>query len=183
MKSLVEYLAKIQDARKDKGKRHELLPTLVLIIIAMLCGYTGLRAMARFGKNHRETLKEHIPLPRGKTPSCQTLQRIIKNLDVEEVIKSFNDWMEQYQISKRIAIDGDSIRNTLANTGDSEQNYVSLVSFFGQQSRLILKVELLENSKESEIKTVQKMLKELKIDKAVFRLDALRCQKEDSIER
>jgi len=68
-------------------------------------------------------------------------------------------------------------RVSVTDAGQSEQNFVSLVSFFGQQSQLILKVGLLENSKESEIKIVQEMLKELKIDKAVFTLDALHCQK------
>jgi len=54
---------------------------------------------------------------------------------------------------------------------------VSLVSLFGQQSHLILKVGILENSKASEINTVRELLQTLKINKAVFTLDALHCQK------
>jgi len=64
-----------------------------------------------------------------KTPSFPTLHRIIKQLDVEKVIKRFNDWMEQYQVSERIAIDGKSIRSTVTDAGKPEQNFVSLVSF------------------------------------------------------
>lgn len=66
MKSLVEYLKKIEDPRKEKGKRHPLLPTLIIMIMGMLGGQTGLRAIARFGKANRELLKEPLPLPRGK---------------------------------------------------------------------------------------------------------------------
>jgi hypothetical protein len=35
----------------------------------MTRGYTGLRAMARFAKIHRDWRTEYLPLPRGKTPS------------------------------------------------------------------------------------------------------------------
>lgn len=138
MKGLIEYLGKIEDERKEKGKRHQLLPTLV-IIMAMLCGHTGLRAIERFAKAHREMLKEYLPLPRGKTPSLATIHRIMKGIDPEEVIKYFNEWMEQYLREEPIAVDGKSIRSTVEASCSAEQNFVSLVSFFGQQSQLIVK--------------------------------------------
>jgi hypothetical protein len=75
MKSLVHYLQNIEDYRHRQGKRHQLLPNLIIMIMAMTCGYTGLRAIARFAQIHRELLKEYLPLPRGKVPSCPTLQR------------------------------------------------------------------------------------------------------------
>ena len=60
MKILVEYLKKREDPRKEKGKRHPFLPTLIIMIMGMLSGQTGLRAIARFGKANREILKEHL---------------------------------------------------------------------------------------------------------------------------
>jgi hypothetical protein len=75
MNSLVHYLKNIEDYRHPKGKRHQFLPSLIIMIMAMTCGYTGLRAMARFAHIHRDLLKEYLPLPRGKAPSCPTLQR------------------------------------------------------------------------------------------------------------
>jgi len=46
MKNLVSYLAK--DPRKSKGIRHDQTTTLVIMIMSIMCGHTGLNAMARF---------------------------------------------------------------------------------------------------------------------------------------
>ena len=177
---LVEYLKTIVDKRKDRGKRHQLLPTLIIMIMAMLSGYTGLRAIARFAKANREVLKDYLPLPRGKTPSFPTRYRISKASDCAQVIEAVNDWMSQYLKGERIAIDGKSINSTVSASQESEQNLVSLVSLFSQSSHLILKVGQLENNKGSEINKVSELLEQLEINQAVFTLDALHCQKKRS---
>ncbi|OQW89674.1 MAG: hypothetical protein BWK78_07365 [Thiotrichaceae bacterium IS1] len=71
MNRLVHYLQQIEDYRHPKGKRHQLFPSLIIMIMAMTGGYTGLRTMARFGQIHRDRLKQYLPRPRGKAPSCQ----------------------------------------------------------------------------------------------------------------
>lgn len=76
-----------------------------------------------------------------------------------------------------IAIDGKSINRTVSSGPNSKQNLVSLVSFFGQQSRLIWHVGKLENGKSSEITKGQQLLKMFKIKHCIFTLDALHCQK------
>jgi hypothetical protein len=75
MNRLVHYLKKIEAYRHPKGKRHQLLPSLIIRRMALTCGYTGLRAMARVAQIYRDWLKEYRPRPRGKAPSCPTLQR------------------------------------------------------------------------------------------------------------
>lgn len=177
MNNIITYLGRIQDPRHAKGIRHQQVSTLIIMIMAILCGHTGLRSMARFAKAHRDMLLEFIPLPRNKVPSLSTFQRITKAIDFDQVCQSFNDWMEQYIKAEKIAIDGKSINSTVTQCNDSQQNFVSLVSLFGQHSHLIWKVGLLENKKVSEIKTVQELLLTLQISKAVFTLDALHCQK------
>ena len=62
MKNLVNYLAKIKDPRKAKGIRHDQTTTLLIMIMSIMCGHTGLNAMARFAKSHREDLAEVMPL-------------------------------------------------------------------------------------------------------------------------
>jgi hypothetical protein len=90
--------------------------------------------------------------------------------------------MQQYLKAEKIAIDGKSINSTVSQCHDSQQNFVSLVSLFGQQSHLILQIGILENGKASEIKTVHELLNKLQINKAVFTLDALHCQKKTVFE-
>jgi hypothetical protein len=66
------FLSEIEDTRQARGKRHEQLALLVLMIMAMLCGKTSLKSIARFTKAHRDELSQYIPLPRGKVPSYRT---------------------------------------------------------------------------------------------------------------
>src|SRR5574343_110202 len=136
MCSIISYLNTLIDSRKTKGIRHQQTPTLVIMIISMMCGYTSFNAMARFAKNHKTQLASRIPLPRGKVPSASTFLR-------------------------------------LSHCHDAQQNFVSLVSFFGHQSQLVLRTGILENNKQSEIHQVQALLSLFKVEKALFTLDAL----------
>lgn len=176
--SLIFFLNEIEDTRCAEGKRHNQLSILTIIIIAMLCGHFSLKAIARFAKTNNEELKKYIPLPRGKVPSFSTIQRASHRLNFQQVCNAFNNWMAQYINPKEeIAADGKSIRSTVQNANNSDQSFASLVSFFGQQSQLILQIGLLENNKDSEIKVLQNMVGKLQISKALFTMDALHCQK------
>ena len=174
-KSIVYFLGQLEDSRKAKGKRHEQLSLLILMILAMLCGKTSLKGIARFGKAHREELARNIPFPRGKPPSFSTLQRLSRRLSIQPMVESFNRWMSQYIKEEAIAVDGKSITSTVKEE-DGKQSFTSLVSFFGQQSHLIYQIGVLENDKKSEIHVVQELLGVLQVNKAVFTLDALHCQ-------
>ncbi len=57
MNRLVHYLQNIEDYRHPKGKRHQLLPGLIIMIMAMTGGYTGL-----------DLANTAVPEVRGITP-------------------------------------------------------------------------------------------------------------------
>lgn len=177
MNNLIYYLEQIDDPRKKRGIRHPQIAILIIMILAILCGYTGLRAQARFAKAHQKTLGEFLPLPRGKAPSYWTIRELVKSIDFKQVCQAFNDWMGQYLYQEGMAIDGKSIKSTVVSSQDSHQNFVSLVSLFGQKTHLIRQVGILENHKTSEIEVVQFLLENLKMKKVIFTLDALHCQK------
>ena len=46
MNNLIHYLEQIDDPRKKRGIRHPQIAILIIMILAILCGYTGLRAQA-----------------------------------------------------------------------------------------------------------------------------------------
>jgi hypothetical protein len=74
-------------------------------------------------------------------------------------------------------IDGKSLSSTARKVGSKEQNFVSLVSFFGQRSELILKMGITENKKESEIKVVERLLDLFEVKEGILTLYALHTQK------
>lgn len=175
--SLVHYLAEIDDPRQPKGIRHQQLSTLTILVMAMLCGRTSLKGIARFARAHVEPLAEVIPLPRNKAPSFSTFQRLSRQVDPQQLCRSFNRWMSQSRGGEAIAIDGKSITSTFQAGGEAKQRFSALVSFFGQHSGLISAVGVLENDKRSEIDVVRELIDTLGIERAVFTLDALHCQK------
>jgi len=85
--------------------------------------------------------------------------------------------MGQYTVSETLAVDGKSITSTVTKTVEGKQTFTSLVSFFGQRSQLIRHVGKLENDKRSEIDVVHELIGTLRIERSVFTLDALHCQK------
>jgi len=176
-KSLMMYLNGLSDPRKAKGKRHEQEVILIIIILGLMMGRKSMREIARFASQHSEELSKKLPLHRRKVPSLMTLIRTLDKIDQEELCDCFNKWMEQFITTEAIAIDGKSLGSTAKNIGSKEQNFVSMVSFFGQRSELILKMEIMENKKESEIKIVESLLEEFKIEEGILTLDALHTQK------
>jgi len=56
--SLIHYLADIADPRHAKGIRHPQLSTLTIMVMAMLCGHTSLKGIARFARTHVELLAQ-----------------------------------------------------------------------------------------------------------------------------
>jgi hypothetical protein len=85
--------------------------------------------------------------------------------------------MSQYLTGERIARDGKSLKSTVSASQETEQNFVSLVSFVSQHRTLILKVGVLENHQTSEIPVVQELLNQFEITPTVFTLDAWHCPK------
>ena len=79
--SLIDYLAEIDDPRHAKGIRHPQLSTLAIMVMAVLCGKTSLKGIARFARTHVEVLAQYIPLPRDKAPSFSTFQRLSHQVD------------------------------------------------------------------------------------------------------
>ncbi len=155
-KSLIMFLSEIEDTRQARGKRHEQLSILVLMIMGMLCGKTSLKSIAHFAKAHHVELAQHVPLPRGKVPSYSTFQRASLRVRIEATCAAFNKWMSQYVKPEPIAVDGKSITRTVTDEG--KQAVTALVSFFGQKSQLIYRIGVLENDKGSEIHLVQSLL-------------------------
>ena len=76
-----------------------------------------------------------------------------------------------------LAVDGKAIAGTIKDPQNNYQNFVSLISVFASQRGIVLACDKLENKKESEIYTVQRLLQALDIQGEIITLDALHCQK------
>lgn len=179
--SLVEYLQQIPDFRRKQGLRYPLPAVLLLSIMSIMSGRCGYREIAAFCKANQKELLRFLHLEkRGCLPSHVTVREVLKGVNFDDVLASFNDWAAQHvSVDKQewMAIDGKAIASTVTDYSSSYQNFVSLVSVFSHKRGQVLRAARLESNKCSEIPTVQELIEALDLTGAVFSLDSLHCQK------
>ena len=181
MNSLIEALKKVKEFRQEKGKRHPLWIVLLIIILGIMEGYTGYRALGDFSKLNQELLSTTLSIVPQRVPSYSTIRRVILGIGWSNLLQIFNEWaielLQQNYLRNWIAIDGKSLRSTMNNYSSKSQNFVVIVSFFSQEFGLVLNLNRFENKKSSEIHQVQDAIRTCPINNQVFTMDALHCQK------
>ena len=151
-KSLIDYLKQIPDYRDPHGCRHPLWLVLVIIIMGMMSGYWGYRQLGRFVERHRRELIKRLQIPKSRVPSYSTIRRVMLTLNYEELQIVFNQWSKQYSLipsSEWISIDGKSLKNTVSNYDNAEQNFINCVSAFSHQRKLVLGVKMSETNEKA----------------------------------
>lgn len=92
------------------------------------------------------------------------------------LLKMFNEWaLEEYGQRDDInwlGMDGKSLKNTLKNPKDEQQNFIMFVSLFSQESGLVLHLKIIENKKGSEIDEGQAIIEDCTLQNKVFTGDA-----------
>ncbi len=151
MNSLIEALKKVKEFRQGKGKRHPLWIVLLIIILGIMQGYTGYRALGDFSKSNRRLLSTTLSIVPQRVPSYSTIRRVILGVGWSNLLQIFNEWaielLPKNYLRSWIAIDGKSLRSTIKNYSSNSQNFVVIVSFFSQEFGVVLNVNRFENKK------------------------------------
>jgi predicted transposase YbfD/YdcC len=106
---------------------------------------------------------------------------VIQGVEIEPIVKLYNDWCQNSQTASSgqwLAIDGKSIKCTVTNQTDSEQNFTSTVSAFTHETGEVIALAVSENKQISEIAVVKQVITTLKGQPACYTMDALHCQKD-----
>jgi len=176
---LLALLRTLKDYRRKQGQRHPLEVILIIIIMAIMAGAKGERAISRFAKNNKEALIKALKIERKEIPGRCIIQRTIQNIDFSQLQNIFHHWaLKIIPLKKKeiVSIDGKALKGTIAEAQNNLQNFISLVSVFASQRKQVLTAVKIEIKKESEIPTVQEMIKMLDLKDVTFTLDALHCQ-------
>lgn len=177
--NIIELIKTLKDYRRKQGQRHPLEVVLLIIIMAIMAGAKGERAIARFAENNKKDLIKALKIERGEVPTRYVFKGIIKNIDFFELQNIFYQWaLKIVKIKEKdvISIDGKAIRGTVKNSHDKFQNFISLVSVFASKRKQILTTAKIETQKENEIPKVQELIAMLDLKNVTFTLDALHCQ-------
>jgi predicted transposase YbfD/YdcC len=179
--SLIQKFKTVKDFRSPQGKRHSLDLVLTIILLSMLCGNTTYKQIEQFRAENEQKLIKSLNLVSQKLPSYSTIRRVMMGIKEEKINALFNYFVSEIYADKDdldwIAIDGKTLKNTINNYGEKKQNQLIMVSFFSQNTRLIINSDSFEGKKGSEIHQVQAMIKQCGLINKVFTLDALHCNK------
>lgn len=179
-KTLLDYLKELPDSRRGAGRRHNQAFSLLIIIMSIMSGYTGIRAMGDFVERNKEDLKKAFKPKNDRIPTYSTLRRIMLKVDFTKLKELFYQWSIQgIDTSKDnyYSIDGKSIRSTVSNGKNSNQNFISMVTVFCQNRKKVLTQQKYQNKKISEISIVQELIEELDLEGITLTMDALHSQK------
>lgn len=180
--SLIEKLKEVKDFRKNRGKRHELWVVLTVIILALLTGNITYKQINDFRKNQEDDLIKFLGITTKHLPSYSTIRRVMMQINTAEIQLVFAAMVEKYywlkSASDVIAIDGKSLKNTLTNYENKDQNILVVVSAFSQETNLVIKTECFESKQMSETAQVLSLIRNCGLINKVFTLDALHCNRE-----
>ena len=119
MGSLREALEQISDERQDP--QYPLADVLTLLCLGMLCGCNSVREIARWIQRHRWVLRERFAFRRQKLPRLGTLQRVLRQVNAQEMAVVVGAWGEQVLQTQgqadleAVALDGKTLRGSASD--------------------------------------------------------------------
>ena len=109
--SLIRHLQQVADYRTKP--HYPLWVVMLLVIMGIMSGCNGYRALENFVQRHQSALLELLELPYTRLPSFTTLRRIMIRINFVSLTTAFNAWAaETFEVSsgEQIAADGKSIK-------------------------------------------------------------------------
>jgi len=182
MDSLIEHLKKIKDFRRPQGQRYPLWTILLIVVLGLMTGHVGYRALGDFSRFQQPNLSKYLKIACHQLPSYSTMRRAMLGVDWRSLIEVFNQWASQLtsctEESRWFAIDGKCLKSTVEHYCHNQQNFVSIVSVFCQEHGLVVQLARIENKHTSEIHQVHDIVKNVGFSNQVLTMDAVHCQKQ-----
>jgi predicted transposase YbfD/YdcC len=177
LESLYDYLLKIKDTRKAKGKRYTLISLLILMLLAKLGGEDKPSGMAEWIRHRKELWVRYELLAQSKTASHMTYRRVLKETispeEFEELVQAYHRHRLKTEQEMVISIDGKSMRGTIPY---GEQRGVHLLAAYVPGQGLVL-AQAEVDKKENEIVVAPRIVSELVLSGAIIVADAMHAQK------
>jgi hypothetical protein len=175
--NIFEALRQVSDPRILRGRRHNLAVILLINIMAIMSGYTGIRSKQDFiDRNKQELINLFDPkLVKHGLPCKNTIDRSMQFIDYDNLNKVLNQ-LTDLPLGSSVHIDGKAIRSTTQNGQSAKQTFTSIVTAFAKDRGIQAK-SFTNGSKKHEISVVQELIQALGLEGMVLTLDALHCQK------
>lgn len=177
---LYDYLRRVKDTRKPKGKLYSLSLLLVLMMLAKLGGEDKPSGIADWVESRMELLFQMKILPKKRTPSHMTYRRVLQDIvqpsELEDLIGEFQRSCLKEGQEIVFSMDGKTLRGTIPQ---GEIRGTHLLSIFVPRQGLVL-IEAQVDRKENEIVVAPKILQQVNLSGAIVIGDAMHAQREVS---
>lgn len=175
--SLFEALLPLHDQRDARGLRYTLVTVLVFMVLAKLAGEDGLRGIAQWVAERKDSLAMLLGLAKPQAPYYTTYARILAHAvqvdEFEQVVGHFFANVPQAGQAVEIALDGKTLRGTIPL---GQTRGVHLLAAYLPCAGLVL-MQVAVESHENEISAVPQVLKSLDLQGKIVTGDALLTQR------
>ncbi len=178
--SLADVLGRVPDPRAARGRRHPWRASLLLIVVALLCGANTQRGISRWARQAGRRRLRRLGFAGRGGPSRATVNRLLRAVDVGALEGLLGAWLQQARAAWRhgatawldgIAIDGKTLRGA-RRLGARD---VHLVSACCQRRGLVLG-EVAVPDKTNELGAIGPLLDRLLLAGETVTFDALFTQ-------
>ncbi len=181
-KSLLLALGTLRDPRRNRGRLHRRIASIVAIATAaIIAGNNCLIDMGQFAQSLNQNQLRSLRAARcPKThkfvaPSESTIRRVLQRLDPKELDRLVNDWLRSHLKNLGIAalaIDGKCVRTASKINGQS----IQLFSALDTQTNIVCR-QIKIPAKTNEIPALKDLLDGLDLRGALVSSDAINTQK------
>lgn len=175
--SLYAHLEEIEDTRKAKGKRHQLITLLILMLLAKLGGEDRPSGIAEWIANRKEIWVEHKILGKPKTASHMTYRRVLQTIISAETLERL---MQKYHLTRLkeeqelvVSIDGKTVRGTIPYGACRGVHLLAV--YVPGQGLVLAQAEV--DKKENEIVVAPKILSQVLLAGMIVIADAMHTQR------
>ena len=126
--TITSFIDDIPDPRLDRSRLHSLSDIILLTLVGLLAGADNWVHIELFGKTNEDFLRQFLRLENG-VPSHDTLGRVFRMLDPEELGSRLAAWLDAIRTDKaegHIAVDGKTLRRSLRSQRCSESLRITL---------------------------------------------------------
>jgi hypothetical protein len=181
-KSLLQALGVLNDPRRNRGRLHRKVASIVAIATAaMIAGNNSLIDIGAFSQSLNQNQLRSLRAARcrktGKllAPSESTIRRVLQSLDPVELDRIVSGWLRSHLKDLGIAalaVDGKCVRTASKINGES----IQLFSALDAQTKIVCR-QIKIPAKTNEIPALKDLLAELDLRGALVSADAINTQK------
>ena len=181
-RSLLQALGALRDPRRNKGRVHRKVASIVAIATAaMIAGNNGLIDIGEFSQSLNQNQLRSLRAARcrktGKflAPSESTIRRVLQRLDPKQLDGIVSDWLRSHLKDLGIAalaVDGKCLRTASKINGES----IQLFSALDTQTHIVCR-QIKIPAKTNEIPALKDLLDGLDLRGALVSADAINTQK------